>query len=94
MINDMKRIIVEVSKFSKVIDNFIVTKRLLQDDFEALKNLLANMPDVGDLISGTNGIRKIRLKSSYAGKSGGFRVYYSRSHDSKENSVDINLCKK
>lgn len=45
-------------------------------DFENLKKELAEFPEIGDLIPGTGGVRKIRVKSSHGGKSGGFRVCY------------------
>jgi hypothetical protein len=37
---------------------------------------LAENPSLGDMISGTGGVRKTRLKSSSRGKRGGFRVCY------------------
>jgi len=37
---------------------------------------LAENPDQGDIIVGSGGIRKTRLKSASKGKSGGFRVCY------------------
>lgn len=43
---------------------------------KTLKKNLAEFPDSGDLIKGTGGVRKIRLKSAYGGKSGGFRICY------------------
>jgi hypothetical protein len=43
---------------------------------EDLEKLLYSQPDSGTLIKKTGGLRKIRLKSSSKGKSGGFRVCY------------------
>jgi hypothetical protein len=37
---------------------------------------LSLQPDFGDLISETGGLRKVRLKSAFKGKRGGFRVCY------------------
>lgn len=48
----------------------------MQKDFDELKTELAKNPTRGDLIAGTYGCRKIRLKSSSKGKSGGFRICY------------------
>ncbi len=33
-------------------------------------------PDVGALITGTGGLRKVRLAPEHGGKSGGFRIIY------------------
>jgi len=49
---------------------------LLRKDYDSFKIDLAKNPASGDLIIGTGGIRKTRLKSSSKGKSGGFRVCY------------------
>ncbi len=48
----------------------------MQKDYEEFKKELAENPEIGDPLSGTGGVRKIRLKSSSRGKSGGFRVCY------------------
>lgn len=45
------------------------------------KKSLAENPEQGDVITGTGGIRKIRLKSASKGKSGGFRVCYLNIED-------------
>lgn len=50
--------------------------RLLQDDYAAFKKELAEDPEKSPPLAGTGGVRKIRLKSSSKGKSGGFRVCY------------------
>lgn len=48
----------------------------MKEDFEAFEKKLLENPEEGDLIQGTNGLRKTRLKSSSKGKSGGYRVCY------------------
>jgi hypothetical protein len=48
----------------------------LEKDFDSLKKTLVTNPEQGDLIPGTGGVRKIRVKSSSKGKRGGFRVCY------------------
>ena len=72
----MKRCIVETTNFTKNIDNLIAKKKLLREDFDTLKRTLVQNPEEGDLIIGTGGIRKTRLKSPSKGKSSGFRVCY------------------
>lgn len=68
--------ITQITRFQKSIEKLIHARKLLSKDFEALKCLLAQNPEAGDLVVGTGGIRKIRLKSASKGKSGGFRVCY------------------
>ena len=80
----MKRCIIEVKNFIKNIDDLIAKKKLLREDFDALKRTLVRNPEEGDLIIGTGGIRKIRLKSSSKGKSGGFRVCYFDDKEAEE----------
>jgi len=48
----------------------------LKKDFEDLKKSLAKDPEQGELIPGTGGVRKTRLKSATKGKRGGFRICY------------------
>ncbi|MCG7995785.1 MAG: type II toxin-antitoxin system RelE/ParE family toxin [Candidatus Thiodiazotropha taylori] len=64
-------IIIETSVFTKLI------KELLEDDeYRELQEALVNRPDLGDLIRGTGGIRKVRWNLKGTGKSGGVRVIY------------------
>jgi hypothetical protein len=72
----MKREIVQTSPFTKRINELIKTHRLKGEDFETFKRVIAENPDMGDIIQGTGGVRKTRLKSASKGKSGGFRVCY------------------
>lgn len=52
-------------------------KELLADDsYAAFQRALAERPDMGDVIEGTGGIRKVRVASSGHGKRGGSRVVY------------------
>ena len=53
-----------------------VRKHRLQSAVEALKEQLAENPDVGDVIPGGGGLRKVRMAGLGRGKSGGFRVLY------------------
>ena len=68
----MKRVFIESSSFSK---------RAGQEDPSVLREVqleILKHPAGGDLIQGTGGLRKIRLKdpSRGKGKRGGFRVVY------------------
>lgn len=72
----MKKIIKQISRFSKEVDSLICNGKLLLEDFEDFKKDVLEHPDQGDLIAGTGGVRKTRLKSASKGKSGGFRVCY------------------
>jgi len=62
------------------IETPVFTKRLhdlLSDDcYAELQCLLAERPDIGDVIEGTGGIRKVRVASNGHGKRGGSRVIY------------------
>lgn len=49
---------------------------MLQEDFDDFKKQLAENPEMGDIIQGTSGVRKARLKSASRGKSGGSRICY------------------
>jgi hypothetical protein len=71
-----KRQIFETRSFTREISDLLGKNSLLAADYDLLKKELAETPDKGDLLTGTGGVRKIRLKSSSRGKSGGFRVCY------------------
>ncbi len=49
---------------------------LTDDEVEALKQLLATSPEVGKVIPGTGGVRKVRVGVAGRGKRGGSRVIY------------------
>lgn len=72
----MKRQIVQAEDFTNEIEDLIKKRKLSKKDFDDFKNDLAQNPEQGDIISGTGGIRKTRLKSVSKGKRGGFRVCY------------------
>lgn len=65
-----------MQSFTSTLRKLIAQHKLLTEDFEDLKKQLNQDPESGDLVPGTGGIRKIRLKSPSKGKSGGFRVCY------------------
>jgi len=68
--------LIQTRDFEKTIEDLIAKRRLKKEDFEDFKKNLAGNPKQGDVIAGTGGIRKVRLKSATKGKSGGFRVCY------------------
>ena len=64
-------IIIETSVFTRRI------KELMSDDeYKDLQEALVNRPDMGAIIQGTGGLRKVRWKLEGTGKSGGVRVIY------------------
>jgi len=72
----MKRSITLTRLFERQVIALIKKRKLLKNDFEAFKSDLCKYPEVGDLIIGTGGVRKARLKSPSKGKSSGCRVCY------------------
>lgn len=72
----MKRTVVQTKVFSRILDELIARRKLLQKDFEELERALVENPRLGLVIPGLSGLRKVRLKSTYAGKRSGFRVDY------------------
>ena len=46
------------------------------DEFNRFESTLLENPEVGDLITGTGGCRKVRWRRQGTGKSGGVRVIY------------------
>ncbi|MDH4263945.1 MAG: addiction module toxin RelE [Spirochaetia bacterium] len=49
---------------------------LTDDDLNDLEIFLTNNPEYGDVIPGTNGLRKLRWAAKGKGKRGGARVLY------------------
>ena len=64
-------VIFETSAFTKAISGL-----LDDDDYAALQEALAENPNVGDLIPGSGGLRKVRWAASGRGKRGGMRIIY------------------
>ena len=50
---------------------------LMEDEIEALTKALIERPEVGDVIRGSGGARKVRVRLAGRGKSGGARVIYA-----------------
>lgn len=70
--------IVETKAFTKRI-----TEMLSDDEYRALQQTLVTRPEIGRMIVGTGGARKLRWAPEGQGKSGGARViYYYAASDS------------
>lgn len=66
-----KMVILETAAFTRRI------RALLDDEsYRELQNALLERPQLGDLISGSGGIRKLRWAVSGRGKRGGARILY------------------
>lgn len=72
----MKRLIIQIRKFSEILDSLIAQNKASKEDYEELEKRLVENPEEGEVMQGTGGLRKTRLKSTSRGKSGGFRVCY------------------
>lgn len=72
----MKCQLIQTRNFENTVKGLIAKRKLKKKDFEDFNKNLLNNPEQGDVIAGTGGIRKIRLKSATKGKSGGFRICY------------------
>ena len=64
-------VIIETSVFSRLIQTL-----MHDDEYRQLQEALVTRPDMGDIIKGSGGIRKVRWKLEGWGKSGGVRVIY------------------
>jgi mRNA-degrading endonuclease RelE of RelBE toxin-antitoxin system len=62
---------IETSLFTRLVDDY-----LSLDEFAALQWELAGRPDIGDVIPGSGGVRKMRWAGSGRGKRGGLRIIY------------------
>jgi mRNA-degrading endonuclease RelE of RelBE toxin-antitoxin system len=69
----MHRIFVETSSFQRYIEDLDDRSVLIE-----IQNILLKNPSSGDIIPGTGGVRKLRIRDSSRGKGkrGGFRVLY------------------
>ena len=47
---------------------------LSNDELDSIKLLIAQQPNIGDVIPGSGGARKVRIRARGKGKSGGYRV--------------------
>jgi len=66
------RVFIELPEFQKAWSSMGLT----DDDLNDLEIFLTNNPEYGDVIPGTNGLRKLRWAAKGKGKRGGARVLY------------------
>jgi mRNA-degrading endonuclease RelE of RelBE toxin-antitoxin system len=64
-------VFIETSVFTK-----LITKYLTDDEYIGLQSFLLKYPNVGKVIRGTGGVRKLRWAVAGKGKSGGLRIIY------------------
>ena len=64
-------VIIETSIFTKRIQSL-----MLDEEYRLFQSSLTEAPDIGDLIQGGGGIRKVRWKLEGRGKRGGVRIIY------------------
>jgi hypothetical protein len=64
-------IFTESASFARKVFQILTEMQLIE-----LENLLLELPEAGDLIPGSRGLRKIRVASGGKGKRGGARVIY------------------
>jgi hypothetical protein len=71
-------IFIETALFSS-----LLPRHLSDDEYSEFQHYLAKQPDVGDIIRGSGGIRKVRWAKRGRGKSGGVRMiyYWKKTHD-------------
>jgi mRNA-degrading endonuclease RelE of RelBE toxin-antitoxin system len=67
----MKIIFIETPEFVDKFDKIASESEMLE-----LQDELLNNPFRGNIIKGTGGARKLRMKQLYKGKRGGYRVIY------------------
>lgn len=64
----------------KFVETSIFTKRVVEilsdEQYRRLQEALVVRPDLGKLIPGSGGLRKLRWSTLYSGKRGGARVIY------------------
>ena len=62
---------IEATAFTKY-----VYKYLAQQEYQGLQSYLLQYPEVGKVVPGSGGVRKVRWRMTGKGKSGGVRVIY------------------
>jgi mRNA-degrading endonuclease RelE of RelBE toxin-antitoxin system len=62
---------IETRLFTKLVLDY-----LTDEDYSALQQALIDDPDVGPVIPGSGGVRKLRWAAPGRGKRGGYRVIY------------------
>jgi hypothetical protein len=87
-IDDLDMVIIETTVFTRQVLN------LLSDQaYRELQMTLAQRPDVGDLIKGGGGLRKVRCMIEGRGKRGGIRlIYLLLGRSTRTTAVAIDVC--
>jgi hypothetical protein len=67
---------VEAPLFTKLVGEY-----LTDQEYAALQAALAEDPELGDVIPGSGGVRKVRWRTRGRGKRGGVRVIYFVRHE-------------
>ena len=62
---------IETKLFTRLVQNY-----LADDEYAALQASMIADPEVGKVIPGSGGVRKLRWRAAGRGKSGGYRVIY------------------
>ena len=62
---------VEAPLFTRLVGGY-----LTDEEYAALQQALARDPELGDVIPGSGGVRKVRWRTKGRGKRGGVRVVY------------------
>jgi hypothetical protein len=68
----MIREFIYVQSFEKVWKSLGLSDK----EIRSLENVILRQPDIGDLVQGTGGLRKMRFGVYYKGKSSGIRILY------------------
>lgn len=68
----MHRIFVELPPFRRYLDSLSEGQTILRD----IQAMLLENPEIGDVILGTGGLRKVRHGGKNKGKRGGYRITY------------------
>lgn len=62
---------IETKLFTRLVDEY-----LSDDEYRELQRALIANPEAGDVVAGSGGVRKLRLRAAGRGKRGGYRVIY------------------
>jgi mRNA-degrading endonuclease RelE of RelBE toxin-antitoxin system len=54
----------------------LIQKYLDEDEYSELQIALMKNPEIGDIVPGSGGVRKLRWRAPGRGKRGGYRVIY------------------
>ncbi len=81
-----------------ILETSIFTRRVLElladEDYRKLQIGLVNRPQVGAVIPGSGGLRKVRWALSGRGKRGGVRIIYYWAVEQQQLLMLFSLCQK